>query len=30
MSLSPFVTLLKENKLAGLLKVNADVKPFTG
>ncbi len=28
MSLSPFVTLLKENKLAALLKVNADVKPF--
>lgn len=28
MPLSPFLALLKENKLAALLKVNADVKPF--
>ncbi len=28
MPLSPFLALLKENKFAALLKVNADVKPF--
>ena len=28
MPLSPFLSLLKEDKLAALLRVNADVKPF--